>query len=183
MVSLSTTAAEHARAVSCAVADPELPVVTIGDLGIVRAVDIDAQGGVHVVLTPTYSGCPATAVIRSDVVDALHEAGFNRVEVRTALAPAWTTDWITDTGRRKLADHGIVPPSGVSAIVPTSGGSAIVPTSGGSAQRGVDLDLAMRCPRCDSLDTRLVSRFGSTACQAMYRCTTCLEPFDAVKPY
>jgi ring-1,2-phenylacetyl-CoA epoxidase subunit PaaD len=159
------TAVEHAWAVSCAVADPELPVVTIGDLGIVRAVDIDAQGCVHIVLTPTYSGCPATAVIRHDVVGALHNAGFDRVEVRTALAPAWTTDWITDAGRRKLADNGIVPPSGV------------------SPQRRVDLQLAMRCPRCGSLDTRLVSRFGSTACQAMYRCTACLEPFDAVKPY
>jgi ring-1,2-phenylacetyl-CoA epoxidase subunit PaaD len=167
-----TTAVEHARAVSSAVADPELPVVTIGDLGIVRAVDIDAQGCVHVVLTPTYSGCPATAVIRLDVVGALHEAGFDRVEVRTALAPAWTTDWITDAGRRKLADNGIVPPSGVSTA-----------RSGASTGRRVDLALAMRCPRCGSLDTRLVSQFGSTACQAMYRCTSCLEPFDAVKPY
>jgi len=160
-----TTEVEHAWAVSSAVADPELPVVTIGDLGIVRDVDVDAHGCVHVVLTPTYSGCPATAVIRQDVVDALRDAGFDQVEVRTALAPAWTTDWITDAGRRKLVDHGIVPPSGV------------------SAQRRVDLALAIRCPRCGSLDTRLVSRFGSTACQAMYRCTSCLEPFDAVKPY
>jgi ring-1,2-phenylacetyl-CoA epoxidase subunit PaaD len=160
-----TTAVEHAWAVSSAVADPELPVVTIGDLGIVRAVDIDAQGCVHVVLTPTYSGCPATAVIRGDVVGALHEAGFDQVEVRTALAPAWTTDWITDDGRRKLSEHGIVPPSGVSTA------------------RRVDVALAMRCPRCGSLDTLLVSRFGSTACQAMYRCTSCLEPFDAIKPY
>lgn len=160
-----TTAVEHAWAVSSAVADPELPVVTIGDLGIVRAVDIDAQGCVHVVLTPTYSGCPATAVIRSDVVGALREAGFDQVEVRTALAPAWTTDWITDDGRRKLSEHGIVPPSGVSTA------------------RRVDVALAMRCPRCGSLDTLLVSRFGSTACQAMYRCTSCLEPFDAIKPY
>ena len=85
--------------------------------------------------------------------------------MRTALAPAWTTDWITDAGRRKLSDHGIVPPSAV------------------GAQRRVDLALSMRCPRCGSLDTRLVSRFGSTACQAMYRCTSCLEPFDAIKPY
>jgi ring-1,2-phenylacetyl-CoA epoxidase subunit PaaD len=170
----ATTAIEHAWAVSSAVADPELPALTIGDLGIVRDVDIDAQGCVHVVLTPTYSGCPATAVIRHDVVGALHEAGFDRVEVRTALAPAWTTDWITDAGRRKLADHGIVPPSGVSASAPASGGSA---------RRRVDLELAMRCPRCGSPDTRLVSRFGSTACQAMYKCTACLEPFDAVKPY
>jgi ring-1,2-phenylacetyl-CoA epoxidase subunit PaaD len=142
-----------------------LPVVSIGDLGIVRGVDIDAQGCVHVVLTPTYSGCPATAVIRHDVIGALQEAGFDQVEVRTVLAPAWTTDWITDAGRRKLSEHGIVPPSGV------------------GAQRRVDVALAMRCPQCGSLETKLVSRFGSTACQAMYRCTSCLEPFDAIKPY
>jgi ring-1,2-phenylacetyl-CoA epoxidase subunit PaaD len=113
-------------------------------------------------------------VIRHDVVGALHDAGFERVEVRTALAPAWTTDWITDAGRRKLTEHGIVPPSGVGAVVAASGGNA---------QRRVDVALAVRCPRCGSLDTKLVSRFGSTACQAMYRCTSCLEPFDAVKPY
>ncbi len=159
------TPVELAWAVSCAVADPELPVVTIGDLGIVRAVNIDARGCVHVVLTPTYSGCPATAVIRDDVVRGLRDAGFEHVEARTALAPAWTTDWITEDGRRKLSEHGIVPPSGA------------------SSQRRVDVALAMRCPRCGSLDTKLVSRFGSTACQAMYRCTSCLEPFDAIKPY
>jgi ring-1,2-phenylacetyl-CoA epoxidase subunit PaaD len=171
---IALTAVENAWSVASAVADPELPVVTIGDLGIIRAVDVDAQGRVHVVLTPTYSGCPATAVIRHDVVGALHDAGFDQVEVRTALAPAWTTDWITDAGRRKLADHGIVPPSGVSAVVPASGVSAY---------GRVDVAIAVRCPRCGSLDTRLVSRFGSTACQAMYRCTSCLEPFDAIKPY
>jgi len=164
-VATDGTAVEQAWAVSCAVADPELPLVTIGDLGIVRAVDIDAQGCVHVALTPTYSGCPATAVIRQDVVDALHAAGFDQVELRTALAPAWTTDWITEAGRRKLSDNGIVPPSGV------------------AEQRRVDLAFSVRCPRCESLDTRLVSRFGSTACQAMYRCASCLEPFDAIKPY
>ena len=163
-----STAVAHAWAVASAVADPELPVVSIGDLGIVRAVDVDAQGCVHVVLTPTYSGCPATAVIREDVVGALRDAGFDHVEVRTALAPAWTTDWITEDGRRKLSEHGIVPPSGASTV--------------GSVRR-VDVALAMRCPRCGSLDTLLVSRFGSTACQAMYRCTSCLEPFDAIKPY
>jgi ring-1,2-phenylacetyl-CoA epoxidase subunit PaaD len=165
MAVAGSTAVEHAWAVSSAVADPELPVVTIGDLGIVREVDVDTHGCVHVVLTPTYSGCPATEVIRRDVVGALHDAGFDHVEVRTALAPAWTTDWITEAGRRKLADHGIAPP-----------GAA-------STQGNVDVALSLRCPRCGSLDTRLVSRFGSTACQAMYRCTSCLEPFDAIKPY
>ena len=160
-----TTPVKHALAVASGVADPELPLVTLGDLGIVRAVDIDEQGCVHVVVTPTYSGCPAAAVIRDDVVSALHDAGFARVEVHTALAPAWTTDWITDAGRRKLSDHGIVPPPAV------------------GARRRVALDLAVPCPRCGSPATTLVSRFGSTVCQAMYRCTACLEPFDAIKPY
>ncbi len=153
--------------------------MSIGDLGIVRGIDIDADGRVHVVLTPTYSGCPATAVIRHDVVRALQDAGFDHVEVRTALAPAWTTDWITEDGRRKLAEHGIVPPSGASTV---PSGASTVP-SGASTARRVDVALAMRCPRCGSLDTKLVSRFGSTACQAMYRCSSCLEPFDAIKPY
>jgi ring-1,2-phenylacetyl-CoA epoxidase subunit PaaD len=160
-----TTAITRAWTISCSVADPELPVVTIGDLGIVRAVDIDTDGCVHVVLTPTYSGCPATAAIRHDVVSALNDAGFDHVGVRTVLAPAWTTDWITEDGRRKLSEHGIVPPSGR------------------SSPRRIAVALATRCPRCGSLDTKLVSRFGSTACQAMYRCTSCLEPFDAIKPY
>ena len=174
-VALATggTAVEQAWAVACAVADPELPVVTIGDLGVVRAVDIDAHGCVRVVLTPTYSGCPATAVIRQDVVSALHDAGFDQVELRTALAPAWTTDWITEAGRRKLSD------SRHRAAVRRRASCR----PGGGAQRRVDLALSVRCPRCGSLDTRLVSRFGSTACQAMYRCTSCLEPFDAIKPY
>lgn len=176
---INITAVEHARAVASGVADPELPVVTIGDLGIVRGIEIDADGCVHVVLTPTYSGCPATAVIRQDVVTALQDAGFDHVEVRTALAPAWTTDWITEDGRRKLAEHGIVPPSAVRSM--QSGAST--GQSGASTGQRVEVALAMRCPRCGSLDTKLVSRFGSTACQAMYRCTSCLEPFDAVKPY
>jgi ring-1,2-phenylacetyl-CoA epoxidase subunit PaaD len=182
----SPMAVEHARAVASAVADPELPVVSIGDLGIVRGIDIDADGCVHVVLTPTYSGCPATAVIRHDVVSALQDAGFDHIEVRTALAPAWTTDWITEDGRRKLAEHGIVPPSGVSSVqtgASTGQSGASTGQSGASTGQRVDIALAMRCPRCGSLDTKLVSRFGSTACQAMYRCTSCLEPFDAVKPY
>lgn len=176
---INTTAVERAWAVASAVADPELLVVTIGDLGIVRGIDVDADGCVHVVLTPTYSGCPATAVIRHDVVSALQDAGFDHVEVRTELAPAWTTDWITEDGRRKLAEHGIVPPSAVRSL--DSGAST--GRSGASTGQRVEVALAMRCPRCGSPDTKLVSRFGSTACQAMYRCTSCLEPFDAVKPY
>ena len=163
-ITTDTTDTTDPRAVCEAVPDPELPVVTIGDLGIVRDVQLDG-GHVEVTLTPTYSGCPATEVIRDDVRAALRNAGFADVTVRTVLAPAWTTDWITDAGRRKLAESGIAPPSGAAP-----------------APRSVDVAIGVRCPHCGSVDTRLVSRFGATACQAMHRCATCLEPFDSVKP-
>jgi len=155
-----------AREICASVPDPELPVVTIGDLGIVRDVRVGPERRVEVVVTPTYSGCPATDAIRHDIREALQQQGFSDVLVRTVLSPAWSTDDITEAGRRKLAAAGIVPPSGR-----------------GSATGVVDLELGVRCPRCGSIDTRLVSRFGSTACQAMYRCVSCLEPFDRVKPH
>jgi ring-1,2-phenylacetyl-CoA epoxidase subunit PaaD len=169
------SAATLARDVCSAVFDPELPVMTIGDLGIVRDVTIDADGRVEVTLTPTYSGCPATEVIRGDVLAALSAAGFDEVRVRTVLAPAWTTDWITEAGRRKLADHGIVPPSPAPRSRRVDVALSLMP-------RGRDDD-EVRCPRCESADTALVSQFGATACQAMYRCRSCLEPFDRIKPY
>lgn len=153
----------QARAVCEAVPDPELPVVTIGDLGIVREVRVLGGGRIDVALTPTYSGCPATEVIRDNVRAALRDHGFSDVVVRTVLAPAWTTDWITEAGRRKLAQTGIVPPSPAGGVL--------------------DLSLGVRCPRCGSIETALVSRFGSTPCQAIYRCTNCLEPFNRVKPH
>jgi ring-1,2-phenylacetyl-CoA epoxidase subunit PaaD len=178
VTSLTLPASMHARetvasAICCAVPDPELPVVTIGDLGIVRTVNVGPDGQVVVVLTPTYSGCPATEVIHGDVVAALKDAGFDDVEVRTVLAPAWTTDWITAAGRRKLAAHGIVPPSPAGNARPVD----VSLTTRVASEPGV------RCPRCESSDTRLVSQFGATACQAMYRCVTCREPFDRIKPY
>ncbi len=160
---------ERARSACASVPDPELPAVTIGELGIVREVSVDDDGGVHVVLTPTYSGCPATEVIRDGVREALAAEGFRAVTVRTVLAPAWTTDWITEAGRRKLVEFGIAPPA---------------PAASAGAQEGsVAVDLAVRCPRCGSADTVVVSRFGSTPCQAIHRCTSCLEPFPAVKPH
>jgi ring-1,2-phenylacetyl-CoA epoxidase subunit PaaD len=168
------SAATLARDICSAVPDPELPVMTIGDLGIVRAVDVDADGRVEVTLTPTYSGCPATEVIRADVLAALCAGGFDEVRVRTVLAPAWTTDWITETGRRKLADHGIVPPSPAPRARRVDVALSVTPP------RRAD---EVRCPRCQSADTALVSQFGATACQAMYRCRSCLEPFDRIKPY
>ncbi len=146
-----------------AVPDPELPSVTITDLGIVREIREDGDGLV-VALTPTYSGCPATAVIEADVTRALHDHGIERVRIERRLAPAWTTDWITARGRERLHEHGIAPPGPTLADGPLVG--AIV-----------------RCPRCASSNTSEISRFGSTPCKALYRCEACREPFDYVKPH
>lgn len=138
------------------VEDPELPHVTIGDLGIVRDVRVDGRT-VTVVLTPTYTGCPATEQIRDDVAAAVRSVGFEPV-VEIALSPAWTTDWITERGRARLAAAGIAPP----------------PPAG-------HVELPPACPRCGSVRTRLVTSFGSTACKAAYTCGACLEPFEAFK--
>lgn len=138
------------------VEDPELPHVTIGDLGIVRDVRVDGRTAT-IVLTPTYTGCPATEQIRDDVATAVRAAGFDPV-IEVALSPAWTTDWITDRGRRRLAAAGITPPA-----------------------RPGQVELPPACPRCGSVRTRLVSTFGSTACKAAYRCGACAEPFEAFK--
>lgn len=160
-------AREAAWQVAASVADPEVPVLTIGDLGVLRSVEVDGDT-VRVEITPTYSGCPAMDAIRDDVILALTAAGFARVAVRLVLSPAWTTDWMTDAGKRKLTEYGIAPPSGTAAA--------------SAAHRGpIRLALSIRCPRCGSLDTREVSRFGSTSCKALYECRACLEPFDHFK--
>jgi len=163
---VSAMLAVGAREVCESVPDPELPFVTVGDLGIVREVIADDAGHVEVVVTPTYSGCPATEVIRDDIVAALRAHGHNDVTVRTVLAPAWTTDWITPAGLEKLAANGIAPPAPRPAD-----------------QRVVDVTIGVRCPNCGSVNTKLVSRFGATPCMAMHRCADCLEPFDQVKPH
>ena len=139
------------------VTDPELPVLTIEDLGVLRGVTVDEDGRVEVTITPTYSGCPAMDVIRNDVERALARHGWEGAVVRTVLSPAWTTDWLSDEGRRKLAEFGVAPPGPVA----------------------VDF---VRCPRCGSAETRVVSRFGSTPCKALRACRRCLEPFDHFKP-
>ncbi|HVL77652.1 MAG TPA: 1,2-phenylacetyl-CoA epoxidase subunit PaaD [Sphingomicrobium sp.] len=131
------------------VPDPEIPVVSVVDLGIVRSV-----GDGRVVITPTYSGCPATEVIARSVREALDSAGFGDVAIETAIAPPWTTNWISEQGREKLRRYGIAPP---------------------------ELAKAATCPRCGSTDTEQVSRFGSTPCKAQWRCKSCLEPFDRFK--
>jgi ring-1,2-phenylacetyl-CoA epoxidase subunit PaaD len=152
------------REVVAAVVDPELRVVTIEELGILRSVDRDGVSGrVTVAITPTYTGCPAMDVIRADIARSLSAAGYPDVEVQTVLRPAWTTEMISESGRRKLAAAGIAPPSTTRPSV-------------------VALQLSVACPRCGSLETEELSRFGSTACKALWRCRACGDPFDRVKP-
>ncbi|GAA3020102.1 ring-1,2-phenylacetyl-CoA epoxidase subunit PaaD [Actinokineospora globicatena] len=158
-----------ARQVAEQVLDPELPVLTLADLGVLRDVRED-DGRVTVTITPTYSGCPAMDEMRADLVDQLTAAGYADVEVRTVLHPAWTTDWISEDGLRKLADHGIAPPQriGPRAVGP-------VPLNLEPPSRRVP------CPRCGSARTTELSRFGSTACKALRRCEDCREPFEQIK--
>ncbi|MDN5895542.1 MAG: phenylacetate-CoA oxygenase subunit PaaJ [Nocardioides sp.] len=159
-MSLSTDLHTRAWTIAAAVPDPELPVVTIEDLGILRDVVEYDQGHVHVRITPTYSGCPAMESIREDLVSALTEAGFLSVHVEFVMSPAWTTEWMTSEGRAKLEAYGIAPP----------------PVGG-----PVELTLSVRCPRCGSPNTREISRFGSTSCKSLWSCNACREPFDHFK--
>jgi ring-1,2-phenylacetyl-CoA epoxidase subunit PaaD len=163
------TVLERAREVASTVTDPELPMLTLADLGVLRDVEIGADGTVVVSITPTYTGCPAMATMRDDLVHRLGEEGFPDVSVRVSLQPAWTTDWITERGRRALARHGISPPG----PAPARGGP--VPLTLSPTRRDV------RCPLCGSGDVSLASEFGATACKAMYRCDSCTEPFEHVK--
>jgi ring-1,2-phenylacetyl-CoA epoxidase subunit PaaD len=141
--------------------DPELPHVTIGDLGIVRTIEVDGEHAT-VTITPTYTGCPATEQIRDDVRAAVEAAGYD-ADVRFAMSPAWTTDWITERGHERLRAAGIAPP-------PPAADPGTVP-----------VDLPVACPRCGSRRTRLISRFGGTACKASYVCSSCSEPFEFFK--
>jgi ring-1,2-phenylacetyl-CoA epoxidase subunit PaaD len=162
--------AELARRIAESVPDPELPMLTLADLGILRGVDSDGER-VVVSVTPTYSGCPAIAEIRADLSRRLAAAGFGAVEVRTVLSPPWTTDWITDAGRRKLAAAGISPPG----PAPRRSASGPVPLTLTSAEPTVT------CPACGSDDTRRTAVFSATACKDLYRCRACSEPFEHVK--
>ncbi len=144
------------------VCDPEIPVLTIADLGVLRDVAVQ-DGRVEVVITPTYSGCPAMNMIQLEIEVALEKAGIVGGRVRTVLDPAWTTDWMTDEGRRKLREYGVAPPK--------RGG-------GRRALFGVDM---VDCPNCGSADTHVLSEFGSTSCKALWRCEACREPFDYFK--
>ncbi len=163
---------QAAWAVLHGVLDPEVPALSICDLGIVREVRASADG-VDVVLTPTYSGCPATEIIAEQVRAAVAGAGLGPVRVHQRRAPAWTSDWISAEGRRKLLDYGIAPPCAVAA----------------DAEQAADVAAPVRirpravaCPRCASMHTERLSAFGSTACKAMHRCLDCREPFEYFKP-
>lgn len=159
-------------ALAATVCDPEVPVITIEDLGVLRSVhvaDRDGAPAVTVEITPTYSGCPAIDAMRDDIVTTLADAGYADVTVRTVLAPAWTTDWMSEAGKAKLEAFGIAPPAPRSAV------------HGGDGRVG--LGLGIRCPQCGSLHTREVSHFGSTSCKALYVCQKCGEPFDHFKAH
>jgi len=146
------------------VADPEIPVLSVMDLGVIRHLLLRADGQLEVGISPTYSGCPANAVIKADVLTALRSAGFDAVAV-DVLSPPWSSDWLSAEGRRKLDAFGIAPPAG--AV--------------GGARRAAQGDAPAACPRCGSRRTTRTSEFGSTPCKALYRCDTCLEPFDYFK--
>jgi ring-1,2-phenylacetyl-CoA epoxidase subunit PaaD len=154
----------RARAAAEAVVDPEIPVLTIADLGVLRDVRLAEGGEVEVVITPTYSGCPAMNMIALEVGTAVERAGLGRPKVTTVLHPAWTTDWLTEAAREKLRAYGIAPPEG---------------RAGG--RRALFGEEHVACPRCGSRDTERLAEFGSTACKALWRCRSCREPFDHFK--
>jgi len=166
-----SSTATHSRAAAAAysVVDPEMPMLTLADLGVIRGIEEDGDA-VRITITPTYSGCPAIEVMRDDLRLALHEAGYGHVEVRTVLSPPWSTDWISADGRRKLAEHGIAPPHQVG---PRAAGPIPLTLTAPA--------VVVRCPQCGSPATEEISRFGATACTALRRCTACREPFGHVK--
>jgi ring-1,2-phenylacetyl-CoA epoxidase subunit PaaD len=161
---VTTTAAYD---IAAGAPDPELPMLTVADLGILRAVNLTADG-VVVTITPTYSGCPAMREISADITHRLTRAGCDHITVRTQLAPPWSSDWITADGRRKLAEAGIAPPS------PAPRYSGPIPLT-------LSRPAPASCPRCGSSRTRQTAEFSATACKSLYRCEACGEPFEAVK--
>lgn len=148
------------------VVDPEVPALSVVDLGLIRSVELHDEQSVKITVTPTYTGCPATDVINMDIRMALMEAGFKNIDVQTVLHPAWTTEWMTETGRQKLKAYGIAPPNPQQIVCSID---------------AFQQDEAVQCPHCNSYHTTVISRFGSTACKALYRCEDCREPFDYFK--
>ena len=160
----------RAAEIVATVTDPELPMVTLADLGIVREVRETGDGAVVVAITPTYSGCPAMAAIREDIVAALHRGGFGPVDVRTVLSPAWTTDWISESGKAKLAAAGIAPPG----AAPKRAAGPVPLVLGLRAE-------SVACPHCGHSPTEQIAAFSATACRELRRCPACREPFEHVK--
>ena len=164
MVTASTIQQKQIWQILETVCDPEVPVLSILDLGIVRDVKFlpgssSANGGIEIIITPTYTGCPAMDMIAANIRLALLENGFTKIKITSVLSPAWTTDWMTEEGKRKLKKYGIAPPN-KKFTIPVNG---------------------VQCPLCNSINTKLLSEFGSTACKALYQCNDCKEPFDYFK--
>ena len=160
------------------VSDPEIPVLSVIDLGILRSVswtEGNQDATLIVTITPTYSGCPAIAVIKEDILMTLRQHGLTRVRIETQLSPAWTTDWMTERGKKRLVEYGIAPPQADEQDCSATARGRKLGLAGETRSIGIP------CPRCGSSDTRLVSRFGSTPCKAFYICNSCLEPFDHFK--
>ncbi len=153
----------RARKAAARICDPEVPVLTIEDLGVLRDVRDTGEGRIEVIVTPTYSGCPAMSTIELDLIVALERAGFDNPKITHTLSPAWTTDWMSDEGREKLRAFGIAPPKK------------------GGKRRGLFGVEDVECPQCGSSDTTQISEFGSTSCKALWRCKACAEPFDYFK--
>ncbi len=166
VMAAQTDQSQKAWDIAATVVDPEIPVLTIADLGILRDVQV-ADDAVRVTITPTYSGCPAMDAIRDDLKTAFAKEGYASVDVDLVLAPAWTTDWMTEAGKTKLQEYGIAPPTGRSDAARHAG--------------PIRLTMAVKCPQCSSLNTKELTRFGSTSCKALYVCQDCKEPFDYFK--
>ncbi|MET4589370.1 1,2-phenylacetyl-CoA epoxidase subunit PaaD [Arthrobacter sp. 754] len=162
-----SAAEQKAWDIAATVCDPEIPVLTIADLGILRDIHVAEDQSVRVTITPTYSGCPAMDAIRDDLKAAFAKEGYASVDVDLVLAPAWTTDWMTESGKAKLNEYGIAPPTGKSDAARHAG--------------PIRLKMAVKCPQCSSLNTKELTRFGSTSCKALYVCQDCKEPFDYFK--
>ncbi|MFM9027268.1 MAG: 1,2-phenylacetyl-CoA epoxidase subunit PaaD [Bacteroidota bacterium] len=156
---------QEIRRIITAIPDPEIPVITIEELGILRDVQVDEDGKIYVKITPTYSGCPAMMAIENDIKSSLKDHGYERISIELVFSPVWTTDWIPETAKEKLRQYGIAPPPH------TSSDKSLLSLHPKKVQ----------CPRCGSASTVLVSQFGSTACKALYKCEDCHEPFDHFK--
>jgi len=166
MVEASTLNKESILQLLDTVTDPEVPVLSIIDLGIVRDVEIDSSNKIKITITPTYTGCPAMDVISMNIRMILLQNGFKNIEIKNVLSPAWTTDWMSEAGKQKLKAYGIAPPNSKQIVCTVD---------------AFQEDEAIQCPHCNSFNTQLISRFGSTACKALYKCNDCFEPFDYFK--